>query len=256
MRAARALSFLPKLPRLADNVTMTRRSENWSRLLPWLPLVAASICVAFGASFDQDTPRKTTEASDAPWQSMFDGKTLKGWKLAEFPGNGEVRVSDGAIILGRSYLTGVNWTGSFPKSNYEIRYEAARITEGDFFAALTFPVNDSFCTFINGGWGGMLVGLSSLDGQDASENETNQSFDFVRGRWYEFHLVVNTDRIRVWIDQKPVIDVYIGDRQVDLRPGEIEFSKPLGFASYSTVGAIRKVEYRPVPPPASAAKPQ
>jgi hypothetical protein len=34
----------------------------------------------------------------------------------------------------------------------------------DFFAALTFPVNDLFCTLINGGWGGMLVGLSSLDG--------------------------------------------------------------------------------------------
>jgi hypothetical protein len=179
---------------------------------------------------------------------MFDGRSLKGWKEADFPAGGEVRVRDGAIVLGRAYLTGVNWTGDFPRSDYEIRFEAARIEGDDFFAALTFPVNDSFCTLINGGWGGMLVGLSSLDGHDASENITTESVDFVKGRWYRFRLAVGRDRIRVWIDEKPAIDVDIRGRRVDLRPGEIEFSKPLGFASYSTVGAIRKVEYRVMPP--------
>ena len=43
---------------------------------------------------------------------------------------------------------------------------------GDFFATLTFPVDDSFCTFVTGGWGGDIVGLSSIDGWDASDNET------------------------------------------------------------------------------------
>jgi hypothetical protein len=232
--------------------------------LPRLLLIAASVCAAFGGSVNQDpaqgtVPGKATgtpaQPAAAQWQPMFDGKSLKGWKEAEFPGAGEVRVSDGAIVLGRSYMTGVNWTAPFPKSDYEIRYEAARVQGGEFFAALTFPVNDSFCTLINGGWGGMLVGLSSLDGRDASENETTQSWDFVTGQWYEFRLVVNRDRIRVWIDGKAVIDVNIANRDVSLRPGEIELSTPLGFASYSTVGAIRKVEYRPLPP-APAQKPQ
>lgn len=239
-------------------------SQYWNRLLPWL-LVAASVCAAFGGSVYEDpaqstTPGKATgtaaQPSAAPWRSMFDGKSLKGWKEADFPGPHDVRVSDGAIVLGRGYITGVNWAEPFPKSDYEIRFEAARMQGGDFFAALTFPVNDSFCTLINGGWGGMLVGLSSLDGNDASENETTQSFDFVKGRYYEFWLVVNRDRIRVRIDGKPVIDVNLNNREVSLRPGEIEISKPLGFASYSTVGAIRKVEYRPLPLPATAAKPQ
>jgi hypothetical protein len=31
---------------------------------------------------------------------------------------------------------------------------------------------------------------------------------------------------------------------VDLRPGEIKLSAPLGFASYNTAGALRKIEYR------------
>ena len=33
-------------------------------------------------------------------------------------------------------------------------------------------------------------------------------------------------------------------RRVGLRPGEMELCTPLGFASYSTVAGLRKVEYR------------
>ena len=33
------------------------------------------------------------------WQSLFDGKTLKGWKIPEFGGEGKVHVEDGAIVL-------------------------------------------------------------------------------------------------------------------------------------------------------------
>jgi hypothetical protein len=28
-----------------------------------------------------------------------------------------------------------------------------------FFAGITFPVYDSFCSWINGGWGGMVAGF-------------------------------------------------------------------------------------------------
>jgi hypothetical protein len=233
---------------------MTCINHNRRRPLRWLLLVTASVFVAAGGSASQEpaqgtTPGKVKAETDpiTQWQPMFDGKSMKGWREADYPGTHDIRISDGAIVLGRSYLTGVNWTGPFPKANYEIRFEAARMQGGDFFAALTFPVNNSFCTLINGGWGGMLVGLSSLDAKDASENETTQSWDFVKGRWYEFRVAVNSDRIRVWIDGKPLIDVNISDREVGLRPGDIELSKPLGFASYSTVGAIRKVEYRELP---------
>ena len=43
-------------------------------------------------------------------------------------------------------------------------------------------------------------GLSSLDGDDASENDTSTLRDFVKGRWYAFWLAVTDNRIRGWID--------------------------------------------------------
>jgi Domain of Unknown Function (DUF1080) len=182
----------------------------------------------------------------APWRPLFDGESLKGWKETGFTGKGTVKVEDGAIVLGKGYLTGVNFTGNFPKANYELRLEAQRTEGKDFFAGITFPVNDSFLTWVNGGWGGTMVGLSSLDGNDASENETSVLRTFELGRWYRLWLAVTTDRVRAWIDEELVIDVSIANRETGLRPGEIELSKPLGIASYNTIAKLRKIEWRPL----------
>jgi hypothetical protein len=190
-------------------------------------------------------PSIVLSAQEGPkWQRMIDGKSLTGWKETPFTGRGEVRVGDGEIFLGKGTLTGIHWTGAFPTTDYEIRLEGMRAAGRDFFAGITFPVNDSFCTWINGGWGGRVVGLSSLDGNDASENETSARYDFETGRWYGLWLVVTAERIRAWIDEEPVIDVSIAGREVGLRPGEIELSKPLGIAAYSTTARLRKIEYR------------
>ena len=180
---------------------------------------------------------------------MFDGKSLAGWKETPFARHGEVKVEGGALMLGPGApLTGVNWTGEFPRSNYEVRFEAARRQGNDFFASLTFPVGQSFCTFVTGGWGGDIVGLSSIDGWDASENETRTYFNFENGRWYAMRVQVTDDRLMAWIDEQRVANVPINGREIGLRHGEIRLSAPFGFASYSTAGAIRKVEYRLLKP--------
>jgi len=203
-----------------------------------IALAAVLVCGPAGVLAGQSA------APAGEWISMFDGKTLKGWKETPFFGHGEVQVKDGMVVIGKGHLTGVTWAGEFPKSSYEIRFEAARLDGGDFFAGITFPVKESFCSWINGGWGGSVVGLSSLDGSDASENDTSTGMDFVRGRWYAFRLAVTENRIRGWIDGELIIDADITGRRVDLRPGEIDLSTPLGFATYSTVAGLRKVEYR------------
>jgi hypothetical protein len=186
--------------------------------------------------------------SKGEWKPMFDGKTLAGWKEAAFDRRGAVRVENGAILLEHGQpLTGVNWTGAFPKSNYEVRFEAARIKGGDFFASLTFPVGDSFATFVTGGWGGDIVGVSSIDGWDASDNETRTYFNFEPGKYYAFRIQVTEDRIAVWIDEERVANVAIAGREISLRPGPIKLSAPFGFASYNTTGGVRKVEYRALP---------
>jgi hypothetical protein len=185
-------------------------------------------------------------AADEAWKPMFDGVSLQNWRETPFAGKGKVSVADKAIVLGAGYMTGVNFTGAFPKTNYELRLEAMRTDGHDFFAGITFPVNDSHCSWIVGGWGGSMVGLSSLDDMDASENDTSISRNFQTGRWYTLTLRVVPDRIMAWIDDEQVIDAFIGNRNVSLRPGEIELSKPLGIASYSTGSKLRKIEYRPL----------
>jgi hypothetical protein len=198
------------------------------------PLIAVFLCAAALA-----------QPQTVEWQSMFDGKTLQGWRETAFTAHGKVRVENGTIVLGPGApMTGVTFTGAFPKSNYEVRFEGARIDGNDFFASLTFPVGDSFCTWVTGGWGGDIVGLSSLDGWDASDNETRTYFDFEKGRWYAFRLQVTPGRITGWIDDKQIVNVEITGRKVALRPGEIQLSAPLGFASYGTTGALRKIDFR------------
>jgi hypothetical protein len=143
----------------------------------------------------------------------------------------------------------VTWSGAFPESGYELRFEATRVAGGDFFASVTFPAGGgSFATWVLGGWGGDIVGISSIDGWDASDNETRSYFTFDIGRWYSFRLQVARDRIRAWIDLQKVVDVEIQGRVVSLRRGDIKMSAPLGFASYNTTGRVRKIEYRQTPP--------
>ena len=194
-------------------------------------------------------------AAEPEWRSLFDGKSLAGWKESDFLGAGKVSVENGAITIGSGVLTGITWAGStlpFPTTNYEIRVEAARIKGNDFFAAITFPVGDSFCTWINGGWGGEIVGLSSINGADASMNETTSARQFEPGRWYSLRLRVTSAAIAAWIDGEKVIDVSIGKKWIALREGDIDRSIPFGIASYSTVAAVRKIEWRPVPGGAAA----
>ena len=123
---------------------------------------------------------------------MFDGKTLQGWRETAFTGHGKVRVENGTIVLGAGRAhDGRHVHRRVSRSRTtKCALKAARIDGNDFFASLTFPVGDSFCTWVTGGWGGDIVGLSSLDGWDASDNETRTYFDFEKGRWYAFRLQV------------------------------------------------------------------
>ena len=188
-----------------------------------------------------------SQPADPGWKALFDGKALGQWRESRFAGQPAVRIEKGAIILqaGRP-LTGVTWSDAFPKSNYELRFEGARLLGSDFFASVTFPAGGNFATWVLGGWGGDIVGISSIDGWDASDNETRSYFEFETARWYALRLRVTDDRIEAWIDGQRVVNVEIRGRAVSLRQGDIKLSVPVGFASYNTTGGIRKIEYRPI----------
>jgi len=183
------------------------------------------------------------------WQAMFDGQTLAGWREVPFAGHGEVHCQAGVIVLGMGDpFTGIAWTNDFPKKDYEVALDAMRLMGADFFCALTVPVGTNFCSLIVGGWGGSLVGISSLDGMDASENETTKFSNFESGRWYRIRLRVTEKKIEGWIDQEKLIDVATADRRISLRPGDIELCKPFGLAAWQTSSALREIRYRRVSP--------
>lgn len=191
--------------------------------------------------------KPTAAPADKP-TSLFDGKTLAGWKVTDFGGQGDVTVDDGAIVLEiGSNMTGVTLadTVKIPTIDYEIALEAKRIDGDDFFCGLTFPVNDQSLSFIVGGWGGATVGLSSLDGADASANETSTYQDFDRNKWYKIRVAVTQKRVQAWIDAKKVVDVEITGKKLSIR-SEVALSKPLGVSTWLTKAALRNITIKPL----------
>jgi len=189
------------------------------------------------------------------WRDLFDGKSLAGWRVTEFDQGGRVVVTNGLLVLHRGQpFVGVNGTNEMPTVNYEIAFDAMRVAGDDFFCGLTFPVRDSHCSLVVGGWGGGVVGLSNLDGASASENETTQYVSFESGRWYRIRLRVTEYKIEAWIELKKVVDLVSTGRKFEVRFGEIMMSRPFGLAAWDTSAAFRAIKIRPVSEPAEAAR--
>jgi hypothetical protein len=193
---------------------------------------------------DKKADAKKAAKEKEKWRSLFDGKSLAGWKIPNFGTQGEVVVEDGRIILGfGDGCTGVTWTKDFPKWNYEVRCDAMRVDGNDFFCGMTFPVGNDPCSLIVGGWGGTVVGLSSVDGFDAANNETAKGMDFEEKQWYAIRVRVTKEAIECWIDDKKVVDLELKDRKISIRP-EVELSKPFGIASWRTTAALKGIQVR------------
>ncbi|HAV62374.1 MAG TPA: hypothetical protein DCY13_08430 [Verrucomicrobiales bacterium] len=187
------------------------------------------------------------------WQPLFDGKSLKGWSVIDFAGHGGASVTeDGALQVEMGIaLSGVAYTNPVPKVDYEVSLKARKVAGADFFCGLTVPVRDSHCTLVIGGWGGGVLGVSSIDGLDAAENETSKVLYFETGRWFDIRFRVTAERLTAWIDEEKLIDVNINDRRVDMRAGEIEIAKPFSLSTYATTAQYKDIKLRTL----AAAKP-
>ena len=70
-------------------------------------LVSATLLIAAGFMSLQAGDQKPAAPA---WKSLFDGKTLKGWKSTNFGGEAEVTVEDGTIVMDRgSNMTGITF---------------------------------------------------------------------------------------------------------------------------------------------------
>ncbi len=192
-------------------------------------------------------------APSAPLRSweMLAGAQAAMWRSAEIPNSGKVEVRDGEAVLEEGGpISGLRFTGwidgAFPVRDYEIAFDAMRVEGEDFFAAVTFPVRsiETCCTLIVGGWGGGLVGISSIDGQDAADNMTRSEQRFENGKWYHIRLEVRDELLRCWIDERIVFNTSIKARAIGMRAGYIENCLPFGLATYGSKGRVRALVVR------------
>src|SRR5258708_7962169 len=134
-----------------------------------IAVAVLALCVAAeawrGGAWGAQQPGKGAKADKdrAKWKSLFDGKSLAGWKATNFGGEGEVSVRDGTVVLAQGNdMTGITYArADFPRVDYEVTLEGKRVAGNDFFCTTTFPVGDAYCSFVVGGWGGTVIGLSS-----------------------------------------------------------------------------------------------
>ncbi len=238
-----------------QSCTRSVRHPQWVSKRLWKGGIGAALILILISAISTAAPSGQNPSEVEPGADktiLFDGKGLEGWKKADFYKPGEVEVEDGAIVLKASSIsggmTGVTTTrDDLPRINYELSFEAQRVEGRDFFAAATFPVGDAYLTLINGGWGGTVTGLSSLEGIDASENETGQFFEYENQKWYQFRVQVSDETVRCWINNEKIIDLEHQDRHLGTRL-EVRDNEPLGFATWETTGALRNIKVRPLKP--------
>jgi hypothetical protein len=91
------------------------------------------------------------------------------------------------------------------------------------------------------------VGLSSINNQDASENETTSYKKFDPNKWYKIRVRVAGGKIECWIDDEQVVDVELKDKRISTRI-ESDPSRPLGISTYQVTSAIKDVELKRLKP--------
>ena len=228
-----------------------------------IPLLAVFLLSACCKVVEEDnrtaTPDPEAKPAGPQWESLFDGKTLGKWEVTDYVASEGVEIKEGGVIKIRpgQPLGGIRWTGKddLPVIDYEISLEARRVEGDDFFCCLTFPYKEKHASFVVGGWGGSLTGISNVNHYDASENETNGIGDFKEGTWYKIRLRATGDRIEAWIDDEQSVNLTTTEKIIEMRFGEIEESVPLGVSVFMTTAEVRDIKLKRLEPGAAAASP-
>jgi hypothetical protein len=238
--------------------TQLGRLEDRSRLAAMAVVTAILVGGATGCRPKKSAPEQAPVLPESAAVSADGAAASEGWAEMEALEPGKWEGIGGAadlewdaenqllrIGIGTD-LNGVRWTGPMPTVPYEIELEARRMSGSDFFCGLTFPVRagSESVSLIVGGWGGNLVGISSINGLDASENSTASQQSFEDQRWYRIRVAVEAERLRAWIDDHEVVDAHTEGQELSLRAGPIEECAPLGLATWLTRAEVRGVKWR------------
>lgn len=219
-----------------------------------LPLLL--VCgLTFGCQKTESAHQETNEGhkqqvtdeqpQEPEWTELLDKEHLPNWKKINFGGAENQTVEPNRISVEMGYpLTGLHYPDAeLPTSNYELELDVRKEQGTDFFCCLTFPVGDSHCSFVVGGWGGTVTGISCIDQRDASDNPTTTVHKYNVGQWYHIRIKVTDDKVECWIDDEQVVDLTLGDLELSLRI-EVEPCAPLGLCSFETAATWKGIRIR------------
>jgi hypothetical protein len=164
-------------------------------------MAAVAILVACGSS-----ARPTAAAADDGWVSLFDGRTLDGWKASDTPGT--FSVEDGAIVVhgptSHLYYVGpvhdhdfknFEWKAevmTFPKANSGMYFHTQYQDSGWPSKGYEVQVNNSHTDPIRTG---SLYGVQNVMEQHARDNV-----------WFTQQITVQGKRVIVKVDGEVVVD--------------------------------------------------
>ncbi len=200
-----------------------------------------------GACGDGGEARKPLPAPPPEPVALIGTDSLEGWIVPDLwiGGGAPVEVTEGVLSIGAGEpMNGLKIDEAkvaLPGKPYRIELDAMRVEGSDIFLGLTFPVPErgACVTLIAGGWGGGTTGISSIDYLDASQNSTGSQQEYENDRWYRFRIDVRPERIQVWMDGRNIVDTFIEERKIGMRPGEVEQVQPFGLITWETKAAVR-----------------
>lgn len=234
---------MPISPPISANF---RQIAFWARtrMTHAFPVRFGLLAVCIWLSCQAVSVAQTEKEKADPWKPMLTKELREKWNNTNFGGEGKIEWKENEVLLDFGFpMTGLNFTGEFPTDGFEIEMEANRLDGSDFLCGLTFPVGKGFCSYIGGGWGGTLVGLSCVDYNDAANNSTTQFFDFQNKKWYKFRVRVDAKNITCWIDDKEICKQEREGHEFQVR-SEVNASRPMGIAVYQSRVSVRNLRYR------------
>jgi hypothetical protein len=150
---------------------------------------------------------------------IFDGTTLRGWKVVE------------------QFESLTPRHGSGKGGKVQVRRGRIVLEAGD-----PATIYQSHCGLWLGA-GGDKVGLDAVDRLDPEDNTTMTRMEFEQERWYRVRLRVTEAKIQVWLDRKKLIEI----ERIGHIFGAYPCYKPLfplGLFTWKTAAAVRNITLR------------
>jgi len=181
---------------------------------------------------------KGSEVSDG-WVSLFDGKTLTGWKAGSNTKTFSVR--DGMIVADgpRSHLFYAGPVGNHDFANFELKVDVMTMPQAS--SGIYFHTKYQQAGFPAKGYEVRIN--NSYPGKRANrELRKTGSLCFVRDvfascvkdrEWFTMHIIVEGRRIQVNLDGRPVVDYIEPDETVRTGPNE---GKMLSHGTFALQG--------------------